>query len=225
MPIDISDVRRQIDADPVLADVWRYVDEHLDADAAHDTAHSLRVAAWAIALGDSDVSPRLAIAAALLHDVVNVPKNHPDRAHASTRSAEVARGLLTNLGVDASDVSLVTDAVRDHSFTRGAIPASALGKALQDADRLEALGVIGTFRCIATGVQLGAAFFHADDPWAGERALDDKHYSVDHFFTKLLKLPSTFHTEPGRREAERRAGVMRDLLRSLGDELGVPASV
>ena len=75
---------------------------------------------------------------------------------------------------------------------------------MQDADRLEALGVIGTFRCIATGVRFGAQFFDAADPWAVNRPLDDKRFSVDHFFTKLLKLPETFQAVEGRAEAERR---------------------
>lgn len=97
-----------------------------------------------------------------------------------------------------------------------------LGKALQDADRLEALGVIGAFRCIATGVRFDAAFFDANDPWAEDRSLDDKRYSVDHFFVKLFKLPATFQTEVGRAEAMRRVEIMRAMLAALGDEIGVP---
>jgi uncharacterized protein len=216
-----SDILALIDADARLREVYAYVERHFESDAAHDIAHCLRVARWTIRIANGEVPERLAIAAALLHDVVNVPKNHPDRALASERSAEAARSLLRELQYDASEVELVADAIRDHSFTRGATPESTLGKALQDADRLEALGVIGTFRCIATGVRFGAEFFDAEDPWAERRELDDKRYSVDHFFTKLLKLPATFQTEEGRLEAERRAEVMHGVLRDLGTELGV----
>lgn len=222
MSASTSNVSALIDGDPALRAVLAHVEQHFDTDAAHDIAHCLRVAGWTIRLADGAVPDRLSIAAALLHDVVNVPKNHLDRAFASERSAEVARRLLSELGFVPDDVDLVADAVRDHSFTRGATPTSTLGKALQDADRLEALGVIGTFRCIATGVRFDAEFFDANDPWASGRALDDKRYSVDHFFVKLLKLPSTFQTEEGRREAERRANVMRTLLRELGTELARP---
>ena len=70
---------------------------------------------------------------------------------------------------------------------------------------------------------MGGDWFHADDPWAEARPLDDAHYSVDHFFTKLLALPATMRTEAGRREAERRAAFLRDFLARLGDELGRPA--
>jgi uncharacterized protein len=215
------DVGRIIREDRALNAILAHVSERTGGDVAHDIYHTLRVAEWTIRVGGSAVDSRLAVAAALLHDVVNVPKDHPDRALASERSADVARSLLTKIGFEPPEIELVADAIRDHSFTRGATPASALGKALQDADRLEALGVIGAFRCVATGTMMGAAFFDPDDPWAERRALDDRRYSVDHFFVKLLKLPDTFQTDVGRQEAVRRADVMRGMLSELGRELGV----
>ena len=195
------------------------VERRYEADAAHDLGHLFRVADWTVRLS-GDIEPRTSIAAALLHDVVNVPKNHADRGVASERSADVAREVLPPLGFDAATTELIAQAIVDHSFSRGAVPRSDLGRALQDADRLEALGVIGTFRCIATGVRFGAHFFDAADPWAVNRPLDDKRFSVDHFFTKLLKLPETFQTADGRAEANRRVAIMHALLAALGEELG-----
>jgi len=215
----------EIERDDVSRRVLEYVEQHMERDAAHDPSHLLRVSEWTVRIAGADVPKRLCIAAALLHDVVNVPKNHPDRGVASERSADVARRLLSDLGMPSADVELVAGAIRDHSFTRGTIPESMLGKALQDADRLEALGVIGTFRCIATGVRFDAQFFDPADPWAEDRALDDKRFSVDHFFTKLLLLPPTFHTSIGRAEAERRAAFMRRLLLELGTELERPLAM
>jgi uncharacterized protein len=219
-----SRVRAHIDGDPVLQHVLRFTAERMHADAAHDLAHCFRVADWTLRIAGGVVAPRLCVAAALLHDVVNIPKNRADRATASEQSADAARTLLGALGLADADVALVAAAIRDHSFTRGAVPESLLGEALQDADRLEALGVIGTFRCIATGVRFDAAFFDDADPWAEHRPLDDKRFSIDHFFTKLLRLPATFRTEIGRREAERRAAFMRQLLDQLATELEHPVA-
>lgn len=211
-----------IDTDPALRALVREVQSRLDDDAAHDMGHLTRVAEWTVRLAGDAADARLCIAAALLHDIVNIPKTHPDRARASEQSAAVSRELLPQFDFTTAEIDMIADAIRDHSFSRGAVPHSTLGKALQDADRLEALGVIGTFRCIATGVRFDAQFFHATDPWAAHRPLDDAQYSVDHYFTKLLTLPATFHTIGGRAEAERRAGVMRALLESLALELGQP---
>ena len=192
-------------------------------DPAHDTAHALRVATWTLALGGTDVIAREAVAAALLHDAIEVSKDSPDRPRASERSAGQAHERLRALGFAPDSVERVADAIRDHSFSRGAVPSTRLGRALQDADRLEALGAIGLLRCVTTGVRLESAWFDADDPWAEARPLDDARFSVDHFFTKLLKLPETMCTEAGRREAERRVAFLREFLARLGEELGRPA--
>jgi uncharacterized protein len=211
-----------LERDATLRALLDEVRRRMEADPAHDVPHLLRVARWTLRLGRDEVDPRAAVAAALLHDVVNLPKDHPERSRASERSAAVAREVLPPLGFAPEAVEEIAGAIRDHSYSRGAVPASPLGRALQDADRLEALGALGVFRCIATGAGFGAGFFHPDDPWAEERPIDDRRWSVDHFFTKLLRLPPTFHTEEGRREAERRARAMVALLRQLGDEIGAP---
>jgi uncharacterized protein len=192
-------------------------------DPAHDTAHLLRVALWTLRLGGDGIDPREGIAAALLHDAVRVPKDSPDRARASERAAAHARERLPALGFAAAATERVADAVRDHSFSRGAVPATALGRALQDADRLEALGAIGLLRCVSTGVRMGGAWFDDADPFARARPLDDVRYSVDHFFTKLLGLPATMRTDAGRAEAQRRAALLRAFLDALAGELGEPA--
>ena len=208
-------------ADPALAALEAHAARHLDDDPGHNLAHALRVARVAIRLAASlGACPREAFAAALLHDLVNVPKDHPDRALASTRSAEAARALLPDFGCDAAGIDRVAAAIADHSFSRGVVPSHPLGQALQDADRLEALGAIGLFRCISTGVRMGAAYFHDADPFARSRSLDDRAFSIDHFYTKLLRLPASFLTPAGRAEAERRAAFLQATLAQLGEELG-----
>lgn len=219
---DLLDVSAVIRDDPALSRLQDELVARLDGDPGHDLGHCRRVARWTLRLAEAPIEPRRAIAAALLHDVVNLPKDSPDRASASERSAEVARALLPGLGFAPEAVADVAEAIRDHSFSRGATPRTPLGRALQDADRLEALGALGLFRTVACGVRMGAAFFHPDDPFADGRELDDRRFTVDHFFCKLLGLPGTMLTEGGRREAERRVDIMRSFLRALARELDVP---
>jgi len=176
-------------ADLALQRLEAWAAEHLDTDPGHNLAHALRVGYQASRLARAlGACPREATAAALLHDVVNVPKNDPRRAESSSLSATKAIELLPDYGFSPAAVARIADAIRDHSYSRGATPAHALGQALQDADRLEALGVIGLFRCISTGTLMGASYFDDADPFAHDRPLDDLRYSVDHFYTKLLRL-------------------------------------
>lgn len=208
--------------DPALSFILSEAQKEQSGDAAHDLSHLMRVALWTLKLGGEKIIPREAVAAAFLHDLVNVPKNHPDRSKASEFSAAKARPILASLGFDSQSVERIAGAIRDHSFSRGSTPDSDLGKALQDADRLEALGAIGIMRVFSTGNRMGTKYFHPEDPWSQSRPLDDMKFSVDHFFTKLLKLPPTFHTEKGREEAARRAQTLEDFLQRTAEELGVP---
>lgn len=224
--IDRASLADRFAADPFLAALLAETRQR-DHDAGvrdltHDASHALRVAHWTLELGGAEVEAREAIAAALLHDAVNLPKDSPERALASTRSAEYARARLAG-AFPPDAIDRIADAIRDHSFSRGAVPATPLGRALQDADRLEALGAIGLLRCISTGVRMQGEWFHGEDPWAADRELDDARYSVDHFYKKLLRLPATMCTEAGRIEAERRAAFLRAFLVQLGVELGNPA--
>ncbi|HEX9618964.1 MAG TPA: HD domain-containing protein [Polyangiaceae bacterium] len=211
-----------IRGDILLARVFDHVARLDQHDAAHGLEHLLRVALGTIRLGANRVDRREAVLAALLHDVVNPPKDHPERALASTRSMLAARELLAGTNLDADAVERIAQAIEDHSHSRGAKPRSALGEALQDADRLEALGALGIARTFSTGARLGAHYFHPDDPWGEHRALDDKRYSVDHFFTKLLALPGTFCTVRGRAEAAERIELLKRFLEALGEEIGSP---
>ncbi len=174
------------------------------------------------------------IASALLHDCVPVAKDSPLRKESARLCSEKAREWLQELqwggtsesrpGSDDSStlrrIDGICGAILDHSYSSGRIPSTLTGRALQDADRLEALGALGLFRTIATGVSMGAVLFDPADPWAEHRELDDRRYTIDHFFTKLLKLPETFRTRWARHEAIRRAEYLRGFLDQLRHELG-----
>ncbi|MCC6876824.1 MAG: HD domain-containing protein [Sandaracinaceae bacterium] len=208
-----------IERDRALAELLERCRARLSDDPGHDVEHALRVAGWTLRLAPS-LAPRECVAAALLHDLIDVPKNDPRRSQASSLSANEARLLLPELGFDGEAIERIAEAIEDHSYSRGASPRSPLGDALQDADRLEALGALGLMRMISTGARMGARYFHPTDPFARERELEDTRFSIDHVFTKLLRLPETMRTALGRAEAVRRAAHVRGFVEQLADELG-----
>ena len=195
-------------------------------DAAHDVAHTDRV--WAnaqvIATGEAACDMTVLLAACYFHDLVTLPKDHPDRAQASTLSAKAAAPILSSFGLTSDQIAQACHAITAHSFSANIAPQTLEAKILQDADRIEALGAIGIARCFATTGVLGGALFHGLDPFGKDRPLDDKAYAVDHFRIKLLGLPATMQTTSGRMLAEDRANVLRDFLDQLASELDVPAS-
>jgi uncharacterized protein len=214
-----SDILDRIAREEALGHVHRVAARAATNDPGHDLQHALRVAVWTVRLLPDGNDPRVAIAAALLHDLVNIAKDSPERARASELSARAAAPILTEAGFAPEEVEAISSAIVDHSFSAGRVPSTDLGRALQDADRLEALGALGIFRTISTGVKMGAEYFDPGDPWAEHRALDDRSYTVDHFFEKLLDLPELMNTAGGRAEAERRATFLRAFLAELSTEL------
>ncbi|MBU6154504.1 MAG: HD domain-containing protein [Bdellovibrionales bacterium] len=220
------------DRNPILCALRKRVREIPPADAGHDFNHILRVARLSLRILREEAriverrSPGIeeedaVVASALLHDCVPVAKNSPLRKESARLCAEKAGEWLGELGWKPESMrTVIQDAILDHSFSGGRVPVSLIGKSLQDADRLEALGALGLYRTIATGVSMGASLFHENDPFADQRELDDRAYTLDHFFTKLLKLPETFQTESAKTEAWKRARYLQGFVDQLKHELG-----
>ena len=191
-------------------------------DPAHDLAHLDRVWANAREIAGEDVDAPVLLAASYLHDLVNLPKDSPDRARASTRAAEAAAPILRELDFDAAQVAATRHAIVAHSFSAGIPPETEEARILRDADRLDALGAIGIARCFATSGALNRPLYDPADPFAARRAPDDAAFGLDHFRTKLLTLPEGMLTARGREIARLRARRMIRFLEELGDEIGVP---
>jgi uncharacterized protein len=189
-------------------------------DGAHDLGHALRVARNAFAMAsEENADSEVCTAAALLHDLVYLPKNHPDSSRTGALGAEMAREWCLGIPELAPRALAIAAAIATHGFSSGAQPTSLEGAVLQDADRLEALGAIGLARCFATGGAMGAEMWHRSDPWGEHRDLDDKRFSLDHFERKLLRLASGMNTRSGSRLAETRHRVLLDFLAALRSEL------
>lgn len=158
-------------------------------------------------------------AAALLHDFVQIPKNHPDRSRAPEISALEAETVLRECGFPEAKIAPTLRAIAEHGWSAGR-PASSLESGiLQDADRLDALGAIGVLRTVSCGTEMGSRLYHLAEPFARTRPLDDKRHVLDHFYVKLLHLADQLNTEPARAEGQRRSRFMREFLEQLSTEI------
>ncbi len=189
-------------------------------DGSHDVAHILRVFKNAMSIqAEEGGHARILAAAVLLHDCVSVEKNSPHRAQASRLAAEKASGILRELGWAREDIAAVAHAIITHSFSANIPPETLEAKMLQDADRLDAIGMVGAARCFYIAGRLGSGLYDPFDPLATERPLDDKRFAIDHFETKLFKLADGFQTETGRRFAGERHERLKTVLAMFIDEI------
>lgn len=189
-------------------------------DGAHDPAHILRVFRNAMRIQAAEGGDaRLLAAAVLLHDCVSVEKNSPLRASASRLAAEKASGILQGVGWSEADRAAVAHAVLTHSFSANIVPETLEAKILQDADRLDAIGMIGAARCFYIAGRMGSALYDLLDPLAEQRQPDDKAFAIDHFPIKLFKLADGFQTATGRSLAAERHERLHTVLDQLISEI------
>ena len=77
-------------------------------DPAHDWPHIGRVIATCRKLASNEaVDLPCLLAAAYCHDIVNLPKNHPDRSRASELAAEKAAPLLEQSGFSSEEIKKI----------------------------------------------------------------------------------------------------------------------
>jgi uncharacterized protein len=152
--------------------------EHMKTDGSHDEGHLVRVAKMAMAftssVGDADLD--VLLPAVILHDLFNAPKDNPDLRKQSSRiSADMAVSFIMQLlpFKNAKHEIGVFHAIEAHSWSAEVIPVSIEAKALQDADRIEALGMIGIARMFSVGGSLSRKIFHPTDPLALSRIPDE----------------------------------------------------
>lgn len=189
-------------------------------DGSHDIAHILRVFKNAMRIHANEGGDgRVLAAAVLLHDCVAVEKNSPLRAQASRLAAEKAYEILDELGWRSHDIAAVAHAVLTHSFSANIPPESIEAKILQDADRLDAIGMVGAARCFYIAGRLGSGLYDPADPKAENRPLDDKSFAIDHFEVKLFKLADGFKTSAGHQMAIDRQARLRTVLDMFLDEI------
>ncbi|WP_226499666.1 HD domain-containing protein [Pseudomonas sp. MWU16-30322] len=191
-------------------------------DGAHDLAHLQRVWHNARTLqaeegGDLEVL----LAAVLLHDCVSVEKNSPLRSQASRLAAEKAANVLADLDWPESKISAATHAIEAHSFSANITPLTLEAKLVQDADRLDSLGMLGVARTFYVAGRMGSALYDPVDPEAKARDYDDTRFCLDHFQTKLLHLADGFQTVAGQRQAQVRHQRLKGFMEQFKEEIGL----
>lgn len=196
------------------------------ADPAHDLGHVMRVVHSAQTIARAEGADiEVVYCAALLHELVNLPKSHPHSSRSGELCAIAAEQLLRRVGASDGLIEQVTEAIRVHAFSAGIVPRSLEAKVLQDADRLDAIGAIGIARCFATCASMGRPFYSMSDPFCEQRVPDDKSWGLDHFYRKLLRISDALHTETARKMALERAKFMEEFLRQLRHEIAVDSSL
>ena len=165
----------------------------------HGFGHSMRVYRNALLILETEPeADRLVVSlGALLHDADDHKLFH-------TENNANARRFLRGQGISPETEERICEAVNSVSFSQNGDkrPATAEGRIIQDADRLDAIGAIGIARTFAYGGKHG-------------RPPED---SIAHFHEKLLLLRDRMNTEKAREMAASRHAFMEQFLREWDRE-------
>ncbi len=175
----------------------------------HELEHSFRVFELSIIMGcNLGADLRTLAISALLHDVGRFSR--VNKVNHAEISANIARELLK----EDKDRDLIVRAIREHSYSTSNKPSSLESAILQDADKLDALGFIGVARVFAYGGYMKRVIYTSIYN-------HDKKSSLQHFYDKILKLPSLMNTEVGRKIAEKRVEKIKLFIRELEKEINL----
>ena len=163
--------------------------------------------------------------AALLHDVDDYKLFGPRHANELIN----ANMILERYNINEQTRSAVLSIIHSMGYSKyleGVRPETVEGTIVSDADMCDAIGAMGILRTHAYALSKGNEFFDKDIApddstlSASQYRVSKKSHSAQHFFDKLLIIPSILMTESGRKEGEKRKTIMTQFLRQLFDEEG-----
>ena len=193
---------------------------YLKNDPSHDFEHIMRVYKNAEKICKTEsVNKKLVLISVLLHDIVKKSQSRKSSKSSADLSAEKSLEILKKLNMSKLEINIITEAIRNHSFTKKKISKTIEGRILQDADRLDAIGAVGIARAFCVSGVKNRPFYNPNNPFAKKRTLNDKKWALDHFFKKLLLLENQMNTKFGKIEARRRTIILKKFIDNLKLEI------
>ena len=201
--------------------IKKYVEKlYLKNAPSHDFEHIMRVYKNAEKICNTEnVNKKLVLISVLLHDIVKKSQSRKSSKSSADLSAEKSLEILKKLKMPKLETNIITEAIRNHSFTKKKISKTIEGRILQDADRLDAIGAIGIARAFCVSGVKNRPFYNPNEPLAKKRILNDKKWTLDHFFKKLLLLEKQMNTKSSKIEARKRTIVLKKFIDDLKLEI------
>ena len=192
------------------------------AEGGHDWFHIERVYKNAQLISKNEnVDAFIVALGALLHDIADAKFYDGDE----TVGPKMAREFLFSQDVDSSIIEHVVQIIDNISY-KSSLDKSKKNRfsspeldAIQDADRLDAIGAIGIARCFNYGGFKNRQLYNPEIKPNLEMSKEEYKKSsaptINHFYEKLLLLKDKMNTKTGRRLAEERHQYMEGFLKQF----------
>ena len=179
-------------SEKLIGEIERRVKQLMEGNSfsGHDYLHVQRVYNLANYIGKIEGANELILRpAVLMHDLGRIDEaKNPAIKHA-TASIVYANDILNEIDFPKQYKEAVLHIIKFHSWKNTAEAQTIEHKVMQDSDKLDALGIIGIIRAFDVGGANGRLDYNPEDPFfRTNRKLDDRQYTLDHFYEKLFKL-------------------------------------
>lgn len=200
--------------------------------SGHDLDHTLWVTGLAKQIAEQEMKDSgkqldldVVMLAALLHDV-----DDPKLTGRLDGKLERAEKILGRYQVPFKQQAEILQVIREVSFkgVDSVTPSTWEGRAVQDADRLDAIGAIGIARTFAFGGSRGRRMYDPEEkPFMDmdeQQMRKNTHCTLNHFYEKLFLLKDMMTTVTGHTIAEERHRRMEqfvhDFLQEWDESMG-----
>lgn len=212
-----------------LSLIYHFAKERLKSDrSGHDWHHALRVEKNALTISPTNLSTsqiEMIKAAAWLHDTVD-----PKLAVVHRANMEEIQQLLKNADASPQEIVEILEIVQNLSYSKNLQKQHSLslvGKIVQDADRLDAIGAIGIARAFYYGGSQKQPLYNDEAPRSIDKLTESNYRQqssiINHFHEKLLYLEKSMNTKQAQKLAQERTVFMRTFLQHFTEETNYPA--
>ncbi len=172
----------------------------------HDIGHTLRVRKLALHIAKAEGADlEIVEAAALLHDIARAREEKGEVECHATQAASEVEAILKKAKFPEQKIEQVRHCVAVHRASKGMKANTVEAKIIQDADRLDVIGALGTARAFyKAGEANYPMYLPESNPNTGYKGQYDA--ALNHIIRKGVNLlkPESFNTKTGKMLAEQR---------------------
>ncbi|MBR0540744.1 MAG: HD domain-containing protein [Clostridia bacterium] len=188
-------------------------------ESAHDKEHIYRVLNYCLYLADNEsgIDYDVLITAALLHDIGRDGKK---KDHAVIGS-EMANDYLSSIGFPRERIEAVCHAIKFHSNKSYGKQQTVEAKILYDADKLDAVGVMGIARSLIGIGNYNNPMYEIVDNIINTDESADNDTFIRYYMSHIAKNYDRFYTEKAKALAERMKVIdyqyMQEFIKTVND--------
>lgn len=206
----------------IFEQIKKEAKEHfLKARGSHDWSHIERVYKLALRIGRKENADlKILKLAAILHDIGRKRQDDSNgKIDHSEEGARLAKEILERHNLDKEKIKEIVHCIETNRFRSIKSPKSKEARILFDADKLDAIGAVGTGRTFLFAGEIGAKLHNKGVEIEKTKEYSREDTAYREFSVKLRKIRNRMFTKEGKKIARERHKFMVDFFERLNKEV------